>query len=197
MTIYPTAETLVASLAEVHIYTITHPAKPGDCYLGQTQRTPKQCMWQHRYNADRGQMRLYHWWRKCVFKTGVEPVMVVIESATFDSKDEAIAWANERKVHYVARMREAARGKCVEFRCLGSARTPEQRSETARMREAAKTPEQRSETARMRGSNMTTEQKSEAARKGQAARTSEQRSEAARKGQATRALRRAADRLGL
>jgi hypothetical protein len=65
-------------------------------------------------------------------------------------------------------------------------RTPEQRSASARKREACKTPQQRSAEARKANATRTPEQRSASARKREACKTPQQRSAAARKANATR-----------
>lgn len=87
------------------IYRITHPAKPGDVYIGQTIN-PAARMRGHVKQARHSRVGLlYNWWRKRERVTRLAPEMTVLESRAFDDLDVARSWLNEREIAYVSLMR--------------------------------------------------------------------------------------------
>lgn len=96
------------------IYTITHPAKPGDVYIGQTLNPAKR--WDgHARKARDTRNRLYNWWRARVRETGIEPAMAVLVTFETSDRGEAFAWMNDEE-----RQRIAAARADVGCRCMNS-----------------------------------------------------------------------------
>lgn len=95
------------------IYCIVHPARPMDAYVGQTIMAPAVRMRAHRNAVGRSSVFLYRWWAKRVQETGVEPSMVVLRQAEFETREKAKAWLDATEVAAIAWARALPNARCL------------------------------------------------------------------------------------
>ena len=129
------------------IYTITHPSKPGDYYIGQTI-APRRRWTAHRKAARAGTLtRLYNWWRARERETGISPQMTIVCSFETDDPREAKAWMDDTERYWIAVARADASVRSLNASAGGDGcldPTPETRAKRAAAHRGRKnTPETR------------------------------------------------------